>query len=75
MMPDEQRRAEGPARITRSRLDPHILEGSFVQDPSISDAVQRYPTSHDEIPHACELVHMSSSTQNHLFTHGLDRRS
>ena len=52
LMPDEQGRAQCPARITGRRLDPDVIECPVAQQTAIGHAIEPDAACHDEVLHA-----------------------
>jgi hypothetical protein len=65
LVPGEERRPEGPARVARRGLDPDLLEGSLAQHAAVGDAVERDAPGHRRgcaHPSACGCSARSCST-------------
>ena len=74
LMPDEQRHAERAARVSRRRLDPHVVEGPLAQHPSVPDAVQRHAAGEAEVAHPRLRVHVARRPQHRLLGDRLNGR-
>ena len=64
LVPDEERHAEGAARIARRRLDPDPFEGTVAKQASIGQVVQGQAARETHIRHAAALVCTARGAQH-----------
>ena len=74
LIPDEQRRAQRPARVARGRLNPNVVERPFTENTAVADAVQRDASGETQVSGAGLCVDVRGRTQHDLLGHALNRR-
>ena len=72
LMPDEQGRAQCPARITGRRLDPDVVECPVAQQTAIGHAIEPDAACHDEVLHAGLRANVAADAKEDLLGHILD---
>src|SRR5262249_19349003 len=65
--------SERAAGVTRSRLNPDVAVRSFPHDSSISNAVERDPSSHAQELNSQLTMNPSCESEHHFFGHLLHR--
>ena len=73
LIPAGQCGAQSAPGITRSRLNPDILERTFTQDSAVGDTVERDTSSHAKVVGLVFTVNGIGQSQHHLFGDLLDR--
>ena len=73
MVPHQQGRPEGSARIARRRLNPDFLERSLAAQPPVRHAIERHAARHGEPPQSGEPMRMPRGPEDDGFADRLHR--
>src|SRR5205807_2100467 len=66
LVPDEERRPERAARITRGRLDPDVVERAVAEQAAVRDAVERHTPGQHEVSEARPTVEVLAQPHDDL---------
>src|SRR5438105_2005092 len=71
-MPSEKRDPDCASGITSSWLNPDSVEGTFPQQSSIRNRIERHSAGHAQGARSCFAVHCVRHAQHDFFAHDLN---